>query len=164
MAVRDREVNNTTGDLFSIDFEWAQKGQAVVQDDISAKASATETRQSASKERLLYTNDKYKFSFEHPKDTTTSFFKEGVEDMALIQSKNGDANAQIFIIPYDEPPPITSARILKDLPDMVIKNEKKGISRRGQCHRVFRQAWVAWRYIRDIVCAGRAFVPSPHKT
>ena len=46
--------------------------------------------------------------------------------MILIQTKDTKKSAQIFIIPFDEPAPISKTRILKDLPDMVIKNEQKG--------------------------------------
>ena len=75
---------------------------------------------------LHYTNEKYNFSFNYPSDVTASFFKEGEGDMVLIQSSDTSRFAQIFIIPFDEPEPISKKRILKDLPNIVIKNEQKG--------------------------------------
>ena len=75
---------------------------------------------------LHYTNSKYNFSFDYPAGVTVGSFKEGLGDMVLIQSEDTSKSAQIFIIPFDEPAPISKARILQDLPDMVIKSEQKG--------------------------------------
>jgi len=127
----NKDADNQAGDLFSIDFG----DQTVVQDDIVLEDKKDEEKisentakplETQSPKASLYTNDKYKFSFEYPKGVAVSSFKEGIGDIVLIQSKDTKTSAQIFIIPYDEEGPITSSRILEDLPSMVIKNEKKG--------------------------------------
>lgn len=122
--------DNKTGDLFSINFVE----QTDAQENIKAGNSEGITFENISNvlgalptKHLLYSNDRYKFSFEYRDGITVSSFREGVGDMVLMQSKDAKTSAQIFIIPFDEKGPITSARILKDLPGLVIKNEKKGV-------------------------------------
>lgn len=66
-----------------------------------------------------YTNSKYGFSFDHSKELNISEFTEDNVDVILASS-----GFQILISPFDEPGPITKERILKDIPDMIITNDK----------------------------------------
>ena len=63
------------------------------------------------------------FSFVHSAKITLS--QEEVEGGELIMA-SGDVSGvfQLFIIPFDEKGPLTPERIKKDVPDMIIKNEK----------------------------------------
>lgn len=70
-----------------------------------------------------YTNPKYSFSFSYPKELNASEFTEGNRDIILIKDETGDG-FQISITPFDESEPVTKARILKDIPDMAIANDK----------------------------------------
>jgi hypothetical protein len=124
--------------LFNIDFD-EQVGIEVKGNSQSAAAAAAsgdpdgetvnvgesgETKKAST--LLNYTNSQYNFSFSYPAGVTVGSFKEGVGEMVLIQSEDTSKSAQIFIIPFDEPAPISKARILKDLPDMVIKDDQNG--------------------------------------
>lgn len=87
----------------------------------------------------IYTNPKYGFSFSHSKELNVSEFSEEGADVVLVKDATGDG-FQIFITPFDELPrlrsgqagppavsssnPITKERILKDIPNMVISNDK----------------------------------------
>lgn len=71
-----------------------------------------------------YTNSKYGFSFSHPKELNISEFTEGKIDVILVKDETGDG-FQIYITPFDEQGPITKERILKDIPDMQISNDKE---------------------------------------
>lgn len=71
-----------------------------------------------------YTNHKYGFSFGYPKEFNISEFTEGEADVILAKDETGDG-FQIFIKPFDEPGPITKKRILKDIPDIHISNDKE---------------------------------------
>lgn len=96
-----------------------------------------------------YTNPKYGFSFRYSKEFSVSEFTEGEVDIILTKDATGDG-FQISIKPFDEPfnsaqdnsgplavsrsasssrprgssNPITKERILKDIPNMVISNDK----------------------------------------
>lgn len=90
----------------------------------SAPSSNLEALLPSEQGDTLYTNADYGFSFKYPNGFNVGFFKEGDGHMVLVQKDN--KSVQIFILPFDEPAPISKARILKDLPNMVIKNEKSG--------------------------------------
>lgn len=117
--------------LFSFDFG---KQSVLTEDsqlnavDESGKApeNAKDFEISLPKNLSRYTDKKYNFSFDYPAFVTVGSFKEGVGDMILIQTKDGKESAQIYIIPFDEPVAISKERILKDLPNMVIKDERNG--------------------------------------
>ena len=47
----------------------------------------------------------------------------GKRILAESQTKAGEG-FEVIVLPFDEPGPLTRERILQDLPDMVIKNEK----------------------------------------
>lgn len=147
--------------LFNIDFaKWAdieeakdveKDFQTEVIDNGNEKAGDFET---SPQNRLLYTDEKYNFSFLYPFDATVGSFKEEEGDMILIQNKGIKKSAQIFIIPFDEPMPISKTRILKDLPNMIIKDEQKGtvgghqaIAFLGQ-HTVLGDTYEIW-FVRD---------------
>ncbi len=80
----------------------------------------------------LYENLKYGFSFNYSKEFSVSEFTEGEADIVLIKDVTGDG-FQISITPFDEPfdsaqgksGPITKERILKDIPNMRIGNDKE---------------------------------------
>lgn len=71
-----------------------------------------------------YTNSKYGFSFDYSKELSVSEFTEGKIDVILVKDETGDG-FQIYITPFDEQGPITKERILKDIPDMRISNDKE---------------------------------------
>ena len=84
-----------------------------------------------------YVNSQYGFSFSYPEGFNISDFDDGGGKIILVQSNGSDTTYktdttdesyggfQIFIAGFDEPGPITKERILKDIPDMVIINEKE---------------------------------------
>lgn len=72
-----------------------------------------------------YTNQKYGFSFNHSKEFSVSEFAEGGRDIVLAKDATASGVFQILISPFDEPGPITKERILKDIPNMSISNEKE---------------------------------------
>ena len=81
-----------------------------------------------------YKNDQYGFSFGQPDGFNISDFEEGGGKVILVKnvgssvsnnSNNYENGFQIFIAAFDEPGPITKERILKDIPDMSISNEKE---------------------------------------
>lgn len=70
-----------------------------------------------------YKNNKYGFSFSHPKEYNASEFTEGGADVVLVKDETGDG-FQISIAPFDESGSITKERILKDIPDMAISGDE----------------------------------------
>ena len=72
-----------------------------------------------------YKNDQYGFSFGQPDGFNVSDFDEGDGKIILVKKAASDNGFQIYITPFDEPGPITKERILKDIPDMSISNEKE---------------------------------------
>src|SRR3989338_3330327 len=84
-----------------------------------------------------YKNDQFGFSFGYPEGFNISDFDDGGGKIILVKnvgssvsnisniSNNSEEGFQIFIAAFDEPGPITKERILKDIPDMVISNEKE---------------------------------------
>lgn len=84
-------------------------------------------------QQKIYENGKYSFSFGYPKELNISEFAEGGgADVILVQPSAPDQRTdqrqisgfQILISPFDEPGPITKKRILKDIPDMAIADDK----------------------------------------
>lgn len=71
-----------------------------------------------------YTNQKYGFSFSHPKEFSVSEFTESSVDVILVKDATSSGVFQISVSPFDEPGPVTKERILKDIPNMVITNDK----------------------------------------
>lgn len=128
---KDNDAEVAENNLFSFDFG----GQLALTEDsqLNAVAESGKAPENAKDFETLppqnlsrYTDKKYNFSFDYPAFVTVGSFKEGVGDMILIQTKDNKASAQIFIIPFDEPVAISKERILKDLPNMVIKDERNG--------------------------------------
>lgn len=68
-----------------------------------------------------YANSKYGFSFNHSKELNVSEFADDNSDIVLVQP----GGFQVLISPFDESGPITKGRILKDIPDMKIINERE---------------------------------------
>lgn len=71
-----------------------------------------------------YTNPKYSFSFSHPKEFSVSEFIENGADIILLKDAAAGGVFQVLVSSFDEPEPITKARILKDIPNMAIANDK----------------------------------------
>ena len=74
-----------------------------------------------------FNNSKYDFSFKYPDGFNISEFKEGEGDIVLAQMQGKEIGFQFFIMPFDEPGPITAERIKQDLPDMKINNPQSVI-------------------------------------
>ncbi len=73
----------------------------------------------------IYENGKYGFSFGHPKEFSISEFIEGDTDVILARDAAASSVFQVSVSPFDESGPITKERILKDIPDMRINNDKE---------------------------------------
>lgn len=74
----------------------------------------------------LYASAKYGFSFKHPKDFKVGELKEEDGDSVIIENADiSESGIQIFIIPFDEPGPITEKRIKQDLRNMKIKGKSR---------------------------------------
>lgn len=68
-----------------------------------------------------YTDSKYKFSVEYPKDWEVKLFPEKDDSETIVFKKNGEENGfQIFISPFDGII-LTKEIILQDLPSIVIE-------------------------------------------
>lgn len=75
-----------------------------------------------------YQNSVYKFSLKYPEKFGVAEFSEGGgAHTVLFQEQGGGGGFQIFISEFDESGPITSGRIKKDIPDMVIENPQSVI-------------------------------------
>lgn len=73
-----------------------------------------------------YVNSQYGFSFKYPEGFNVSGFPEGEEGTTILAQKpNSKEGFQIFISNFDEPGPITPARIKKDIPDMAVEDPKE---------------------------------------
>jgi hypothetical protein len=85
----------------------------------------------------VFADSQYGFSFQYPKDFTATKFREGEDgDTVLVQQKapstgSGQAGFQVFILPFDEPGPLTKERVLQDLPDMIVKNAENRVLKNG---------------------------------
>ena len=86
--------------------------------------SATSTAESI-EVQPQYKNDQFGFLFNHPEGFNISDFDDGGGKIILVKKAASDNGFQIYITPFDEPGPITKERILKDIPDMAISNEKE---------------------------------------
>ena len=73
----------------------------------------------------FYKSDQYGFSFGYPKEFKVSEFNESGADVILIRDAAANSVFQISVSPFDEPGPITKERILQDIPDMPIINDKE---------------------------------------
>lgn len=78
-------------------------------------ASAPASDQSADMSEI-YTSPDYGFSFKYPKGFNTTELSDDSGDTVLVQSAEEKSGFQIYITPFDEPEPLTGARILEDLP------------------------------------------------
>lgn len=76
-------------------------------------------------EEQTFTHPKYLFSFKYPKDFNATSFEDGEGDMVLVQSKDSKSGFQMYITPFDEPGPITTKRVKKDLPDIMIEDPQQ---------------------------------------
>jgi len=68
----------------------------------------------------VYSNPDYGFSFEYPADMQIMELDEVAGKIILGEGPQGAF--QIFIMPFDEPGPLTAERIKKDLPNLTMKN------------------------------------------
>lgn len=87
--------------------------------NIVGEESITNNQDTATKR---YTNSAYGFSFAQPEGFTAIASPYGDFGEAVVIEKDETAGFQIFIIPFDEPGPITPERIRIDLPDLVMNN------------------------------------------
>lgn len=79
-----------------------------------------------SKLSKTYSNSELGLSFNYPEGFNVSSFAEGEAGFTiLVQKPNTKESFQFFISDFDEPGPITTARIKKDVPDMVIENPQE---------------------------------------
>jgi len=86
----------------------------------------------------LYIDSQYGFLFQYPKGFTVTKFSETEDsNTILIQKKETNQGFQIFISSFDEPGPLTKERILKDLPDLVIKNPEQRVLKNGAVALIF---------------------------
>lgn len=81
-----------------------------------------------------YTHAGYGFTFDYPADWNATSFYDGQGETVLAQPPSASdqrinprqiSGLQIYIIPFDEPGPITKERILADLPEIKINDEKQ---------------------------------------
>lgn len=68
-----------------------------------------------------YAHPKYGFSFSYPDGWSAEAFQDDGGDGVAVQ--NQETGIMILIYPFPEPGPISRERILKDVPDLKIKNE-----------------------------------------
>lgn len=79
-----------------------------------------------------YRSPNYGFSFTYPKGFNMSEFDDGPGHTILVQPSVPDQHTdqrqagefQIYITPFDEPEPLTGARILQDMPPSEVINPK----------------------------------------
>ena len=72
-----------------------------------------------------YQNPDYGFSFEYPEGFNITEFEESDGYMILAQGVGEKNSFQIYITVYDEPGPLTTERIKKDLPKLVMENSQE---------------------------------------
>lgn len=68
----------------------------------------------------------YHFFFEKPKEFRITEIPDDNGTVILAEGNSGES-FQIFIVPFDESGPLTSARIKKDLPQKIIENPQNGV-------------------------------------
>jgi hypothetical protein len=76
----------------------------------------------------VYKTEENNFAFVYPeKLKITESAIEGVDGGKRILAESGEVKKgfEVVILPFDENNPITKERILQDVPDMVINNEKE---------------------------------------
>ena len=79
-------------------------------------------------EAEVYKQGENNFTFSYPqKLNVTETPLEGIEGGKIILAESGEAKKgfEVVILPFDESDSLTKERILQDVPDKVIKNEKK---------------------------------------
>lgn len=78
-------------------------------------------------ETALFDKENYNFTFNYPKDflVTETISEEGTNKILVESSKKKNQGFEISILPFDEPGPLTEARIKQDLPDMLMENVKE---------------------------------------
>lgn len=75
---------------------------------------------------LLYAHPSGRFVFHYPPAFRASTFPYGkIGDVVLLQQSSSTGAMQIFVMPFDEPGPLTSERIHRDLPDKVVENPQE---------------------------------------
>lgn len=86
-----------------------------------------------------YSHPGYGFSFDYPDGWNVSSFAENDGETVLLQNLSASdlridprnisgqerGGIQIYILMFDEPGPITKERILQDIPDLIINNDKQ---------------------------------------
>ncbi len=72
-----------------------------------------------------YTHQNPHFSFQYPEGFNIGSFQEGEGETVLVQQPGENRGFQIYILPFDEPGPITKERIWQDIPDKKIVAEQK---------------------------------------
>ena len=73
----------------------------------------------------IYENGKYGFSFGYPKEIIVLEFTESNRDIILARDVTASGVFQISVSSFDESGPITKERILKDISNMRISNDKE---------------------------------------
>ena len=121
------EVGLPAGSPTSTD---ALSGDATFQSPTSENPLTPQTSSSGDYAKLLreqgkiYEEFDVMFRFLYPPDFTVTEIDDELGYTILAQNSAKKAAFQIFLNPFDEPGPITPARIKKDLPNMVIENPK----------------------------------------
>ena len=101
---------------------------SVPQAPISPSTLANNDPQAAQDNSAAYTDPDRRFSFTKPAGFIARSISDNDGETILIQkADNAGSSFQIFISSFDEPGPITPARIHKDVPDMIINNAQQAV-------------------------------------
>ena len=73
---------------------------------------------------IEYTSPDYGFSFKYPKGFNVSELDDDSGHTVLVQNADSKQGFQVYITPFDEPEPLTGARILQDLPPSEVIDPK----------------------------------------
>jgi len=106
--------------------------------------SSTQPADNSAGQTKLFVHPTLGFSFEYPANFTVGQFQDNNGQTVLVQSpplfskegEGGSSSLQIYVQPFNEPGPITAARIKKDLPQQLISNPQN-ISVGGQPALIF---------------------------
>ncbi len=69
-----------------------------------------------------FKSQKYGFALKYPEYFTLGQFEEAGSDVYVFQNTERKQGIQIYVTPVDETFDITKARILEDIPDMVVRD------------------------------------------
>lgn len=108
------------------------------------------------KDKEVYSNTTYGFSFTYPEGFQIGSFQEGTDgEVILIQSPEGREGFQIYVAPFDESGPITPERIKRDLPSLKIDEPQRVVIGGGGLEALIfrgeseefgesREVWFVW--------------------